>query len=343
MSEPGYLTLDKLTLAYGATTAVEALDLEVARGELMALLGPSGCGKTTTMRSIAGLMSPASGRIVVGGRDVTRVAANKRNIGLVFQSYALFPHMTVHDNVAFGLKLRGVPGGELARRTAAAIDRVGLGGFEARLPAALSGGQQQRVALARAIVVEPQLLLLDEPLSNLDARLRLEMRTELKRLQGDLGITMIYVTHDQAEALALADRIAVMRAGRIAQLAPAEVIYERPRSIFVARFVGYENVFRVEAGRLLAHGQGEGLLLTQALPSDVLALGWRPQGVPLGTGPYQGTVRGASYLGQTVEYLVETQAGPIKVERPVSEGRIAPGTATAFDLPVQHAAALTEE
>jgi len=331
MSDDHFLSLRRLTLGYGATTIVDALDLTVARGELIALLGPSGCGKTTTMRAIAGLLSPVSGRIELDGRDITRLSANKRNVGLVFQSYALFPHLTVFDNVAFGLKLRGVARAEIERRVRGALAGVGLADFAARRPAALSGGQQQRVALVRSMVVEPFLLLLDEPLSNLDARLRLEMRAELRRLQRELGVTMIYVTHDQAEALALADRVVVMRGGAIEQMGPPEEIYERPRSAFVARFMGFENSFALTAGRLIAPAGS--LPFADALPGGVRGLAWRPREVVLGRGPHSGTVVGLSYLGQSVEYLIETPIGPIKAETPAAGDRFPPGATIAFDLP----------
>lgn len=206
MSDAAFLSLEKLTLAYGDTVAVKDLDLSIRKGELVAFLGPSGCGKTTTMRSIAGLLSPASGAIKLDGADITRVSANKRSVGLVFQSYALFPHLTVFENVAFGLRLKKLPAAEIESKVTAGLKSVGLSKFSARKPGELSGGQQQRVALARSMVMEPKVLLLDEPLSNLDARLRLEMRTELQRVQKETGVTMIFVTHDQGEALSLADR-----------------------------------------------------------------------------------------------------------------------------------------
>ena len=341
MSEPDFLALKRLTLAYGGQTVVEALDLGIRKGELVVLLGPSGCGKTTTMRAIAGLLTPRDGRILLGGRDITRLAANKREVGLVFQSYALFPHMTVFDNVAFGLRVKQVAKDEVARRVAAAVASVGLDGFEGRLPKALSGGQQQRVVLARSIAVEPRLLLLDEPLSNLDARLRLEMRSELRRLQRELDMTMIYVTHDQAEALGLADRVVVMRAGRIEQSGPPQEIYERPRSVFVARFMGFENIFRLD-GRGLIGENGASLPMAE-IAAGAKVVAWRPQGVRLGSGPHKGTVIGASYLGQTVEYLIATPAGPIKAETGASSARFANGSEVAFDLPFETAARLYAE
>jgi putative spermidine/putrescine transport system ATP-binding protein len=222
MSDPTYLVLEKLTLRYGDTVAVDRLDLAIGKGELVALLGPSGCGKTTTMRAIAGLLAPSNGTIRLDGTDITRVAANRRQDGLVFQSYALFPHLSVFDNVAFGLKLKGMNGAALRERAEAGLKSVGLLAFAGRKPPELSGGQQQRVALARSMVMEPKVLLLDEPLSNLDARLRLDMRTELQRVQAETGVTMIFVTHDQAEALALASRIVVMRNGEIEQIGTPE-------------------------------------------------------------------------------------------------------------------------
>jgi putative spermidine/putrescine transport system ATP-binding protein len=281
------------------------------------------------MRAIAGLLQPRAGRITLAGRDITRVSANQREVGLVFQSYALFPHLSVFENVAFGLRLRQVAADELQRRASEAIAMVGLAGFEKRLPRELSGGQQQRVALARSVVVRPRLLLLDEPLSNLDARLRLEMRSELQRLQRELGVTMMYVTHDQAEALALADRVVVMREGRIAQQGSPVDIYERPRSAFVARFVGFENVFAATLpGRLQPWAEGHA------------GLAWRPRAVVLGQGPHEGRVLGASYLGESVEVLLQTAAGPLKAQTAPDAPRCVAGENLRFDLPMDHAVAL---
>ncbi len=215
--------------------------LSVEKGELLSLLGPSGCGKTTTLRTIAGFIMAEKGQVIVNGQDYTRLPPNKRNIGLVFQTYALFPHLTVFENVAYGLKRRKVKKDEIAGRVASVLELVSLTGFEDRLPAQLSGGQRQRVALARSIVIEPDLLLLDEPLSNLDARLRDEMRAELSRLQHQLGITMIYVTHDQIEALSLSSRIIIMNKGKIEQMGSPEEVYSRPATPFVAGFMGFDN------------------------------------------------------------------------------------------------------
>ncbi|AJD42579.1 spermidine/putrescine ABC transporter ATP-binding protein [Rhizobium gallicum bv. gallicum R602sp] len=333
-----YLQLDKLTLAYGDTVAVKDLDLSIAKGELVALLGPSGCGKTTTMRSIAGLLAPASGRINLDGADITRVSANKRAVGLVFQSYALFPHLTVYENVAFGLRLKGINGQTLDSRVNAGIKSVGLSSFASRKPAELSGGQQQRVALARSMVMEPKVLLLDEPLSNLDARLRLEMRAELQRVQKETGVTMIFVTHDQAEALALADRIVVMLNGGIEQIGTPEEIYNKPVSAFVADFVGFENVFKLQNGRLVTPNGA----IELSLPAPQAAgLAWRPSSVALGSGPFQGAVRGTSFAGNTREYLLDTPLGRVKAEVDASLPPHEIGASLSFDLPLAAAATLT--
>ncbi|WP_064712062.1 ABC transporter ATP-binding protein [Rhizobium bangladeshense] len=333
-----YLQLDKLTLSYGDTVAVRDLDLSIGKGELVALLGPSGCGKTTTMRAIAGLLPPASGRIGLDGADITRVSANKRAVGLVFQSYALFPHLTVYENVAFGLRLKSISGTDLDARVGAGLKSVGLSTFAGRKPAELSGGQQQRVALARSMVMEPKVLLLDEPLSNLDARLRLEMRAELQRVQKESGVTMIFVTHDQVEALALADRIVVMVNGGIEQIGTPEEIYNSPVSAFVADFVGFENVFALKEGKLMTPNGP--IALSGPPPQASAGLAWRPRSVILGAGPFHGTVRGTSFAGNSREYLLDTTIGPIKAEIDASLPAHGIGSALAFDLPVAGAANL---
>jgi putative spermidine/putrescine transport system ATP-binding protein len=230
----------------GRTRAVDGIDLAIAPGELFALLGPSGCGKTTTLRMIAGLEAPDEGRIFVGGVDITQTPVHQRNMGMIFQSYALFPHRTVAENVAFGLRMRGLERNEIAARVGEALRLVALQGYEERFPAQLSGGQQQRVALARAIVIRPSVLLCDEPLSALDRKLRQSMQFELKQLQQQLGVTLIFVTHDQEEAMTLADRIAVMNAGRVEQVAAGREIYDRPCTRFVSDFIGEINVFAGE-------------------------------------------------------------------------------------------------
>ena len=329
-----YVMLEKLTLAYGQAVAVRELDLAIGRGELIALLGPSGCGKTTTMRAIAGLLEPAAGRIFIDGADVTGTPPSKRNVGLVFQSYALFPHLSVFENVAFGLRIRREPKSSIETRSKAALATVGLEGFAQRDPAELSGGQQQRLALARSLVMEPKLLLLDEPLSNLDARLRLEMRTELQRVQLETGVTMVFVTHDQSEALALADRIVVMNDGIVVQTGTPEEIYNRPQNVFVADFVGFDNIFCLRNGAL--HSDiGSTEAGGESLGTDVLA--WRPADVILGSGPMQGRVIGASFAGQHRDYVLETDLGKIKAEMPADAPSHAIGTLVSFELPLNRA------
>ncbi len=235
------VSLRHIVKRYGKVSVVKDVSLEIAQGEFVSLLGPSGCGKTTILRMVAGLIEPTDGVITVGGRDITRLPANKRNVGLVFQSYALFPHMTVFENVAFGLRRKGESGSALNARVEEALALVRLAGYGERYPRQLSGGQQQRVAMARAIAPRPSVLLFDEPLSNLDAKLRDEMQIELKRLQRELEITTLFVTHDQAEALSLSDRVCVMNDGVIQQFASPEEIYHRPTTAFVAGFIGKPN------------------------------------------------------------------------------------------------------
>ena len=234
--------IEDLRKAFDGHVVLELDRLEVRDGEFFSLLGPSGCGKTTTLRCIAGSVEPDVGRILIDEEDVSRIPTHRRNLGMVFQTYALFPHMTVFENIAYGLNERGVARREVASRVAESLELVSLGGFQDRYPHQLSGGQQQRVAMARAIVYRPDVLLLDEPLSNLDVKLRISMRDELKRLQQTLGITTIFVTHDQQEALVLSDRIAVMNRGRVEQVGTPDEIYERPATVFVADFVGATNL-----------------------------------------------------------------------------------------------------
>jgi putative spermidine/putrescine transport system ATP-binding protein len=247
-SQP-FLEIDRAVVSYGPVNVLESLSLNVGKGEFVALLGSSGCGKTTLLRAIAGFIIPSAGAIRVGGRDVTRLPPDKRGMALVFQSYALWPHMTVAQNIGYGLKLRGQPRAEIAAKVADIQGLLGLDGLGARKPAALSGGQRQRVALGRALAIGPDILLLDEPLSNLDARIRLTVRHEIIALQRRLGITAIHVTHDREEAMVMADRIVILDAGRIAQIGTPEDVYNRPASPFVAAFMGAENVLPLFASR----------------------------------------------------------------------------------------------
>ena len=242
--------VDEVSRSFGETKAVDRVSVDVRRGELLVLLGPSGCGKTTTLRMVAGFETPDTGHILIEGRDVTREPPQRRSTGMVFQNYALFPHLDVYENVAFGLKARGAPKSQIAARVAQALALVDLAGYEKRRVQALSGGQQQRVALARAIAPEPPVLLLDEPLSNLDAALRERTRTELRALLQRLGMTAIFVTHDQDEAFALADRIAVMRAGRVEQIGTPQELYRDPASEFVASFLGRANLLDATVARV---------------------------------------------------------------------------------------------
>ena len=335
-----HLVLDRLEKRFGAGPAsVAGVSLSVEKGELIALLGPSGCGKTTTLRMIAGLMPVSAGRIVVAGRDVTPLPAYARDMGLVFQNYALFPHMTVAGNVAFGLEMRGVDRAEAKRRVQGALDMVRLGHLGARRPRELSGGQQQRVALARALVIEPSILLLDEPLSNLDAKLRDEMRTEIRDIQQRLGITAIFVTHDQVEALAMCDRIAVMRAGAIEQLGTPSDIYERPATLFVADFVGRTN--RIE-GERLADGtvRAGGLVLRtrDTGPAGPVTLAIRPHRVWVGEAPEgwnaaAGSVRRTTYVGDVLALEVALADGAVVVvEQHTQPGVAVPSVGEAVGL-----------
>src|SRR5438034_2878518 len=305
-----------------AFAAVRDVSLTVEPSELVTLLGPSGCGKTTTLRVVAGFEQPDEGRVYVGEQDVTDLMVYRRSIGFVFQSYALFPHLTIFDNVAYGLRVRRLPAATIRARVGQVLELVGLPGYERRFPNQLSGGEQQRVAVARAVVVEPQLLLFDEPLSNLDAKLRVQMRAELSRLQKQLAITTVYVTHDQEEAMAISDRIAVMRQGTVAQLGTAVDLYRAPRSAFVAQFIGRVNL--VES-RVLGAGGGRADLERWGSPLSVVAddactkgqsifLVMRPESIhlvpenakpPEGEATAVGIVRSRTFLGEKVEYTME--------------------------------------
>jgi iron(III) transport system ATP-binding protein len=305
-----------------ALAAVDDVSLTVEPGELLTLLGPSGCGKTTTLRIVAGFEQPDEGRVYVGEQDVTALMVYRRSIGFVFQNYALFPHLTVFENIAYGLRVRRLPAATIRGRVGQVLELVGLPGHGGRFPHQLSGGEQQRVAVARAVVVEPQLLLFDEPLSNLDAKLRVQMRAELSRLQRQLAITTVYVTHDQEEAMAISDRIAVMRQGSIAQIGTAEELYRAPRSAFVAQFIGRVNlvearVLGATGGRVAVElwgaalsvaadgGYTEGERCVLVLRPESLTL--VPESTKATTNEVvaRGVVRSRTFLGEKVEYVVE--------------------------------------
>ncbi len=320
-----------VTKRYGTDTkaplAVKGISFEVPEGTLTTILGPSGCGKTTTLRMIAGLESPTSGAIFMGGRDVTTLGPAERNVSMMFQSYALFPHMNVIENVAYGLRMSGVKKADAQSRARSALKGVGLVGFDERLPSELSGGQQQRVALARALVLEPAVLLFDEPLSNLDARLRREMREEIRAIQQRLKLTVAYVTHDQSEALAVSDQIIVMDHGVIAQRGAPHELYGRPQSEFVAGFMGEAMVFPAVA---LPDGQVSlgPLTLTprHAVPTGMVKVAVRPEAWRIGAAVgVAATLRKAAYLGSFYEYSFETALGPVFVvsgdlARPLAAG-----------------------
>lgn len=294
------LEFREVTVRYGAATAVENLSLALRPGELLTLLGPSGCGKSTLIRTAGGFMTPAAGRIWLDGADVTNLPPEARPTATVFQSHALFPHKNVGDNVAYGLRARGVPRAEAARRAVAMLEKVGLDGVAARPVQALSGGQQQRVALARALVVNPKVLLLDEPLSSLDAGLRVQLRAEIRRLQRVLGMTALYVTHDQEEALSISDRVAVMRSGRLVQVGTPEAIYGRPADEFVARFVGDAHVLpAVEGGAVFVR------------PGDL---------EPDPASPVRGRVTERQFKGATVTYVVDMAPDAPDMDVPDASG-----------------------
>ena len=305
---------------YGDVVAVHDVSFDVAPGTLVTLLGPSGCGKTTILRLIAGLELPTSGRILIGGRDVTQVGAAERDVSMVFQSYALFPHMSVLENVRYGLVVSGLKPAEADARARETMATVGLPGYDDRLPSELSGGQQQRVAVARALVLEPAVLLFDEPLSNLDARLRRQMREEIRDLQQRLGLTVVYVTHDQAEAMAVSDRIVVMNRATIAQEGAPRELYERPRDAFVAGFMGDANRVHATLARRddgfadVRVGRVMLVLPHRDQPDGEVDLAIRPESIalaPAGTTAIRATVRKAVYVGGSVEYTLDAEIGEL--------------------------------
>jgi putative spermidine/putrescine transport system ATP-binding protein len=351
------LDITDLDVSYGATPVLHRVSLSVATGEFVALLGPSGCGKTTLLRAVSGFVSVNAGRIAVGGRDITHAPPDKRGMAMVFQSYALWPHMTTAQNIAYGLRLRGMDRAARARRVDEVLALLGLAGLGARPVTQLSGGQRQRVALGRALAVSPGILLLDEPLSNLDARVRQSVRHEIKALQSQLGITAIHVTHDREEAMVMADRIAIMDAGTIVQLGPPEAIYNRPGSPFVAAFMGADNVIRLEvscgdgavqvaAGAhnaaailpIAGHAAPQGVHLEGAVAgpsmayfrSEAACLLTAGETAPTASLVLHGAIRQASYPGGFYRYAVAVGETQFMVDDP---RRLATGTETGICLP----------
>ncbi|MBB3565553.1 iron(III) transport system ATP-binding protein [Rhizobium sp. BK512] len=340
-AKAGSVVFQNVRKTFGSFTAIPDLSLTIEPGTLVTLLGPSGCGKTTTLRMLAGLEHPTAGRILIGGKDVTMLPANERDVSMVFQSYALFPHMSALDNVAYGLESSGLKRREARGRAEEGLTLVGLGGMGQRLPAELSGGQQQRVAVARALVLEPQVLLLDEPLSNLDARLRRRVRTEIRELQQRLGFTAVYVTHDQDEALAVSDEIIVMKDGEIAQKGAPRALYDEPASAFIADFMGEANV--VPCDIVVVDGDRatitiEGLihqLSGRNLRPGPAQLAIRPNAItlaPKNGGGFSGAITHAAYLGDHVEYEVKTKTGTLFVVDPAVGKTFKPETEVEIGL-----------
>jgi putative spermidine/putrescine transport system ATP-binding protein len=328
--------LDQVRRQFGDVVALDNLDLEIRAGEFVALLGPSGCGKTTGLRILAGFERPDGGRVLVNGEDITRLAPDKRNMGMVFQAYSLFPNLNLTDNVAFGLRMRGRSASDRRARAVELLELVGLQQAVDRYPNQLSGGQQQRVALARALAIEPSVLLLDEPLSALDARVRAQLRVEIRRLQQELGITTLFVTHDQSEALSMADRVGVMNQGRLEQLAEPRVIYRTPATPFVATFVGTVNRLR---GRLGTDGTVEVLgQRVSALNPEGLAAGevdvlLRPEGLDAAAAPGGGAlVREQSFLGSTVRLRLAIAETDVFVDVPSHRAALDPGASAKVSV-----------
>ena len=337
---------------YGALAALDKVTLTVAEGEFFGLLGPSGSGKTTLLRAIAGFVVPDSGEIRIDGQRIERVPVHRRGIGMVFQNYALFPHLSVLDNVAFGLAVRAIPGAEIASRVAEALRLVRLSGLEARRPRQLSGGQQQRVALARALVTRPKVLLLDEPLGALDKRLRQEMQVELKQIQRTVGITTVFVTHDQEEALTLSDRIAILSEGRLVQIGPPQEVYERPMSRFAAEFLGEANLFTGRAEPSAAGGAVRtpaGVTVATALPLPPGAeatLAVRPEKIQLGDAAaprpdsanrVEGRILRSIYSGSSIAYRIEIPGQELTVfEQNRAAAPRAPGAAVTLIWAPEH-------
>jgi iron(III) transport system ATP-binding protein len=331
------INFDRVTKAFGPVRAVDEVSFQLPRGALVTLLGPSGCGKTTTLRLVAGLELPTGGRIEIEGRDVTGLAAAERRIAMVFQSYALFPHLNVLENVSYGLVVNGARRAAAEGEANAMLKTLGLEGLGQRLPSELSGGQQQRVAVARALVLRPKVLLFDEPLSNLDARLRRRVREDIRDLQRRLGLSVVYVTHDQQEALAVSDLVCVMRAGRIAQMGTPTELYDDPADSFIADFMGEANVVAGEVlgpDRIALGGVALDVAM-RAHPAGPAQIAVRPESIlprPEGTPGLPGRIQRAAFLGQTREYEVETAAGTLFVVTPAASPAFGIGDGVSCSL-----------
>ena len=320
------VSIQNLKKQFGSSVAVSDFSLDIAEGELVAFLGPSGCGKTTTLRMIAGFIAPTEGRILIGDTDVTQMPVHKRNTGMVFQRYALFPHMTVAENVSFGLEMHKVPKGERDTAIKRVLDMVRMTELRDRYPRQLSGGQQQRVAIARALAIQPKVFLLDEPLSNLDAKLRLEVREEIRALQQRLGLTTVFVTHDQEEALAISDRMAIMYDGKVQQVGAPDALYDHPANLFVAEFLGKMNFFEGVSAPSDMFVTDKGTRIVFAGEGSANRVGVRPERVRLSTDTptadnvFAGTIESAIYLGALVDVRVRLQSGEIIVVQRANDG-----------------------
>ena len=345
-TQTGSVRFEGVVKKYGEVTALKKLDLAIEPGKLVTLLGPSGCGKTTTLRLIAGLEMATEGKIFIGGEDVTHLTATYRKVSMVFQSYALFPHMTVRENVAYGLTVKSVPKAEANAKAEDGLELVGLAGFGDRLPSELSGGQQQRVAVARAIVLEPEVLLLDEPLSNLDAKLRRHVREEIRQIQQRLGLTAVYVTHDQEEAMAVSDSIIVMNNAEIAQIGAPADLYEAPKSAFIADFIGDANLVDCDIEKA-ENGSASAILdgqrYTVPCPENLngsAKMVLRPHALNLGSPGLpglKGEVTYAAYLGKEIQYTVETDVGSLFIISPVQAQPFQQGDAVSVGIVEDHA------
>ncbi len=343
-SERPFLTIQGLRKHYGTVVAADIVRLDARRGQLLTLLGPSGCGKTTTLRCIAGLVNPDAGAIVIDGRNITALPTHRRNLGMVFQNYAIFPHMTVYENVAYGLRNRGLSRDQLRSRVDEALSLVELTGFERRYRHQLSGGQQQRVALARAVAYQPDVLLLDEPFSNLDARLRKTMRLQVRKLQQRLRLTTVFVTHDQQEALSISDVVAVINDGKVEQVGTPADVYQQPRSEFVADFIGSTNLLPGIV-RGYEASTGEAVVLVEGGASILVAHEQRlaggahvkvlckPEQLRLDpAGELRGTLSAAAYLGSVIQYQVEVGSSSLEVVMPAGDAAYDVGATVGVDV-----------